>query len=282
MKRFVWSAAMGVLAVIGLAAQSAPALLTFDVASIKPTAPETRGTSLQFQPPNGLRVSNAPLLMLITFAYDVREFQVTGGPGWVGSDRFDLLAKAERAAGGDDIPTDFRKMSDAQREAKAKEMRERVRALLTDRFQLKVHKETKEGSVYALVVAKNGSKLQEGKESADGQQGMRSNRGELTGMLASIPMVVNFLSGQLGRPVIDKTDLKGKYDFKMKWVPDMGSGGGPMEPKNPGGGEGPPASTPDGPTLFTALQEQLGLKLESQKGPIEMIVIDRVEKPSEN
>jgi uncharacterized protein (TIGR03435 family) len=219
--------------------------------------------------------------MLITFAYDIREFQVTGGPGWVGSDRYDLLAKAERAAGTEEGPTDFRKMSDAQREAKTKEMRERVRALLADRFHLTVHRETKEGSVYALVVAKNGSKLQEGKEAPDGPQGLRGGRGELTGMLASMQMVVNFLSGQLGRPIIDKTDLKGKYDFKLKWAPDMGTGGGPMEPKNPGG-EGPPASTPDGPTLFTALQEQLGLKLESQKGPIEMIVIDRVEKPSEN
>jgi uncharacterized protein (TIGR03435 family) len=281
MKSFVWSAAMCLLAASGLAAQSAPASPTFDVASIKPTAPETRGTFLNFQPPNGLKVSNAPLLMLITFAYDVREFQVTGGPGWVQSDRYDLLAKAEGTGGKDDGPSDFRKMSDPQRETKVKEMRERVRALLADRFQLTVHRETKEGSVYALVVAKNGSKLEEGKEGADGSQGLRGGRGELTGMLAPMQMVVNFLSGQLGRPIVDKTELKGKYNFKLKWAPDMGMGGNEMERKNPGG-EGPTASTPDGPTLFTALQEQLGLKLESQKGPIEMIVIDRVEKPSEN
>jgi uncharacterized protein (TIGR03435 family) len=261
---------------VGLWAQTAQAPLGFDVASIKPTAPETRGTSLMFQPPNGLKVVNAPVKMLITFAYDVRDYQIVGGPGWIGSDRFDILAKAERADGATG-PEDFKKMNDTQRMAKMKEMRERMRSLLIDRFQLAVHRESKEGSVYALLLAKSGSKLETGKADEHGGEGLRGGRGTLTGLNAPMWMLRDFLSGQLGRPVIDKTDLKEKYNFKLQWAPDFNEG----PPKNPDGTEPPPPPA-DGPTIFTALQEQLGLKLESQKGPIEMIVIDRVEKPSEN
>jgi bla regulator protein BlaR1 len=263
-----------------LQAQPTPVPLTFDVASIKPSSPDAHGTSLQFQPPNGLRISNGPLKMLITFAYDVRDFQVSGDPGWVGSDRFDILAKADRNPGKDIGPADFRRMNEEQRMAILRDMRERVRALLADRFHLSIHKETKQGSVYALIVAKGGPKMQLAKDTGEGQQGMRLNRGQLTGMVAPMEMLATVLSSQLGRPVLDKTELTGKYDFKLEWTPDVGEGGGPLGPKNPG--DEPPPASPDGPTLFTALQEQLGLKLESQKGPIEMIVIDRVEKPSEN
>jgi len=264
-----------------LGAQSPAASPVFDVASIKPSAPDARGTSLMLQPPNGLRITNAPLRMLITFAYDIRDFQLSGGPGWIGADRYDILAKAERTASNDNVPDDPRKMTDAQRMNKQQEMRERMRALLADRFQLTIHRETKEAPVYALVVAKGGSKIQPAKEVEEGPQGMRMNRGELTGMKAPISMLATTLSSQLGRPVIDKTDLKGKYDFKLQWTPDAGPGVDPLK-QLPPGVEAPPPPSADGPTIFTALQEQLGLRLESQKGPVETIVIDRVEKPSEN
>jgi uncharacterized protein (TIGR03435 family) len=268
--------ALGIWYTTALFAQSTP---TFDVASIKPSSPEARGTSLMFQSANSMRITNAPLRMLITFAYDIRDFQLSGGPGWIGSDRFDILAKAERTPGTENVPDDFRKMTDQQRTAAAEQMRLRMRGMLAERFQLTIHRETKDGAVYALIVAKGGSKLQP-KEPGDGPQGLRMGRGQLTGMAASMQMLTNVLSNQVGRPVVNKTGLDAKYDFKLEWTPDVGSGEGPGGP--PPGIETQPPPKADGPTLFTALQEQLGLRLESQKGPVEMIVIDRVEKPTEN
>jgi bla regulator protein BlaR1 len=279
--RTILAATLGMLTAGGLFAQSAAAPLKFEVASIKPSAPDARGTSLLLQPPNGVRVTNAPLRMLITFAYDVRDFQISGGPGWLGSERYDIQAKADPAPGSENVPDDPRKMTDQQRTTKLEEMKERVRALLTDRFQLTIHRETKEAPVYALVVAKGGAKLQAAKDAGDGPQGLRMGRGQLTGMGAPLQMLANILSSQLGRPVVDKTALTGKYDFKLEWTPDAGQGGGPAGPLPPGVDQ-PPPPDPNGPTLFTAIQEQLGLRLESQRGPMEMIVIDHVEKASEN
>jgi uncharacterized protein (TIGR03435 family) len=270
-------ASLGILAAGGLFAQSAAVPLTFEVASIKPSAPDARGTSITLKPPNGMEATNAPLRMLITFAYNIRDFQLSGGPGWTGTERFDILAKAERSPNSESVPDDPRKMTDAQRAKKQEEMRERVRALLAERFQLTIHHETREAPVYALVVAKGGSKLQAVQEAPDGPMGLRGGRGQLTGMAAALPMLANVLSTQLGRPVIDKTELKGKYDFKLEWTPDPGQG-----PQPPAGVEVPPPPDVEGPSIFTALQEQLGLRLESQKGPVETIVIDRVEKPSGN
>jgi uncharacterized protein (TIGR03435 family) len=163
-------------------------------------------------------------------------------------------------------------------------MRERLRALLAERFQLTLHRETKEQSVYALVVAKGGPKLQQGQaKEATGPRGpmMRMGRGELSGQGVELEMLTRTLSSQLGRTVIDRTGLKGNFDFKLTWTPDPGQSAGPPGGL-PAGADAPPPPDPNGPSVFTALQEQLGLRLESQKGPVEMLVIDRVEKPSEN
>src|ERR1022692_1134845 len=116
-------ASLGILTAGGLFAQSAAVPLTFEVASIKPSAPDARGTSLQLQPPDGLRVTNAPLRMLIIFAYNIRDFQLSGGPAWIGTERYDILAKAERAPGFENIPDDPRKMTDEKRTAKQEQMR---------------------------------------------------------------------------------------------------------------------------------------------------------------
>jgi uncharacterized protein (TIGR03435 family) len=215
-------------------------------------------------------------------AYDVREFQVSGGPGWINTDRYDIMAKAERSAGAENIPDDPRKMTDEQRKTLGDQMRERLRALLADRFQLTLHRESKEESVYALVIGKGGSKLQqsEAKEGAGPRGMMRMGRGQFSGQGVQLEMLTRSLSSQLGRPVIDRTGLKGNFDFKLEWTPDPGQsfafGGGPP------GADAPPPPDPNGPSIFTAVQEQLGLRLESQKGPVEMLVIDKVEKPSEN
>src|SRR5689334_560377 len=162
MKRTIaGGAAVGVLAVCGLFGQTAsPPSLTFEVASVKPSAPDARGMSIQIQPGGGLRVSNATLRLLLTFAYDVREFQLSGGPGWIGSEHYDIVARPDRSESAETTPVDPRKMSDGEMKTMAEQIRERLRALLAERFQLTVHRETKEAPIYVLVVGKNGPKLE--------------------------------------------------------------------------------------------------------------------------
>jgi uncharacterized protein (TIGR03435 family) len=157
-------------------------------------------------------------------------------------------------------------------------MKQMVQAMLVERFGLAYHRETKEMPVYALVVGKNGPKLAD--SLPDTQISNMIGRGTLESRHIKMSDLAKILAIPLGRSVVDKTGLTGDYDFTMKWTPDLGES---MKPK--GLPEGPPAEAPqpsDGPSLFTAIQEQLGLKLEGQKGPVETFVIDRAEKPSEN
>jgi bla regulator protein blaR1 len=283
MGRTAVSASAPLLTVAWMFGQTSTPSLTFEVASIKPSAKYDGRTLIQIQPGGGLRTSGATLTFLLTLAYDVRPFQISGGPGWIGSERFDIFANPERCAASGNPADDLRNMTDSQRKTAQEQMRPRLQALLADRFQLVIHRETKEGAVYALVAGKNGAKLKpaDGKEDS-GFRGLRIGTGQLTGSAASLEMLVTALSNQLGRPGVDRTGLKGNFDFKLEWTPDAAQttvpGGGPPSP----GADIPPAPDPSGPSLFTAIQEQLGLRLESQKGPVETIVIDRVERPSEN
>ncbi len=272
-------AALSLLSCGVVHAQQASASLTYEVASIKPSAPDERRVGIMFQPGGGLRVTNAPLRMVIALAYDVRDFQISGGPGWIGSDRFDINARPEGSAAAPSTPDDFRKFSDEQRKTFQEQQRERLRNLLADRFQLRIHKETKEQSIYALVVAKNGPKLKRA-EGGPGPMLRFGGRGQLDANGVEMGIFGNTLSNVVGRQVVDKTGLTGKYDLKLTWTPDPGEGGFLGGPPLPG--VSPPPADPGGPSLFTALQEQLGLRLESQKGPGEVLVIDSVEKPSEN
>jgi len=267
----------------GVYAQSTKPPLTFEVASIKPNATDDHRVSIQIQPGGGLRATGVSLKFLITFAYDVREFQVSGGPGWMDSDRYDIMAKSEGSADSDSSQTEFRKMSEEQRKTALEQLREKMKALLADRFDLKIHNETKEESVYALVVGKNGSKLKPSDSKNGPGPRLRFGRGELSGQGVSMEMLTKTLANPLGRPVIDKTGLTGNFDFTLQWTPEPGQGGGPFGGgAPPPGAEGPPPSDSNSPSIFTAVQEQLGLKLESQKGPVDMLVIDQVKKPSEN
>jgi len=166
-------------------------------------------------------------------------------------------------------------------------------ALLADRFKLTLHKEIRELPVYSLVIAKNGSKLRVSKPGDTYEAGLKTASGNIVGphmMLMQLgggqiggqgvllEVLVKQLSSQLGRVVQDKTGLTGNYDFNLRWAPDSA--------RTPAGGEqqGSDAATSEfyGPSLFTALEEQLGLKLESQKGPVEILVVDHVEMPTEN
>jgi uncharacterized protein (TIGR03435 family) len=236
----------------------------FDVATVKPNSTDDHRIMMRFG--GRTNATGVNLKLLMTIAYDVRDFQIVGGPGWIATERFDIVAKAEGAP--DQLtPEQFRPM---------------LASLIEDRFQLKIHRETKEMPVYALVVAKNGLKL----KANAGEPGpmLRMGRGQLSGMKIPMKMLLQQLAQQLGRPVVDKTGLTGEYDFTLTWTPQLGEGGAGFGsgPPGPGGFEGPPPVDPNGPSIFSAVQEQLGLKLESEKGPVEVVVVDRVEKPTEN
>ena len=265
---------------------SSPPTPTFEVASIKPNKSGSPGTRIMI-PPGKVTVSGITLKQFIAIAYHVRDFQVSGGPSWINSDRYDIDAKAE-----DSVVEELRKLPP---EEGAKQMGLMVQSLLADRFQLKVSHTLKDLPVYALVIAKNGPKLHEanpGDTYPNGIKGldgvahpgmMRMGRGQLTGQALPMGSLVMLLSQQLGRTILDQTGLKGKYDFELQWTPDQGQGA--MLPGPPGGGPGadsPPPPDASGPSIFTAIQEQLGLKLESTKGPVDILVIDHIEKPSEN
>jgi uncharacterized protein (TIGR03435 family) len=165
--------------------------------------------------------------------------------------------------------------------------------LLADRFKLKFHYETRELPVYVLTIAKNGPKLKESQPDPAGPPGPAGMRGKhmmrLMGMGhleaqgISVTLLTHELSRQLGRTVIDKTGLTGNYDFGLQWTPDLGTGPTFKGPQGgPSAGDNGAAPDASGPTIFTAIQEQLGLKVESQKGPVRVMVIDHVEPPSAN
>lgn len=242
----------------------------FEVASIKPSSPDAHGSSIMTDKVGGLNAENMPLRALITMAYGIRDFQLSGGPGWIGTDRFDIIAKPERVESAA-APPDVQSMTDDQRKVRDDQWKERVRDLLAQRFGLVVHKEVKEEQIYLLTVAKGGPKLTV-VTTPGGRQGITSNRGRTQGFAAPISMLATNLSGSVGRPVIDKTDLTAKYDWVLEWTPDMPATGS----------DAPQPADAPGPTIFTALQEQLGLKLESSKGPVDTYVIDKVDRPSEN
>jgi len=259
----------------------------FEVASIKPAAPDQRGISIRPGPNGGININNMPLKELIVLAWKIQPFQVSGGPSWIESLHWDITATGNHKANRDEIPL-------------------MVQSLLADRFQLKIHHETKDLPVYALVLANKDGKLgaqltptkEDGCTPFDPSKpppppdpgrppklscgGMFMGPGQLGAMGTTIDRLTPMLSRMLGRTVIDKTGLTGKYDIQMQWTPDPAQ----LQQMAPPGGLPPnmpqPQFDPNGPSIFTALQEQLGLKLEAQKGPVDILVIDQVEKPSEN
>ena len=247
--------------------------LQYEVASIKPNKYSSHMLGLGFWIER-FTATGVTLQGLIREAYEVEDNQISGAPPWLDSERYDIEAKADKS-----VADELQKLSFDQRLV---EYRRMLQALLGDRFQLTLHRETKELPVYALVIAKKGPKLQETHPGDNDSTGMTFGRGLLKGEGVPIALLVRHLSQQrLGRPVLDKSGLTGKYDFTLQWTPEENRA--PMFKGTRDGGQGPD-SPPDssGPSIFTAIQEQLGLRLESQKGPVEVLVIDHVERPSEN
>lgn len=252
------------LAVLGVSwnacAQTASTPLTFEVASVKASAPDVPGMFLQPQPGGNLRITGATLKNLIAFAFNAREFAISGGPDWVNSDRFDIDASVGSSPGT------------------PQQIRERLKALLAERFQLTIHNESKEQNVYALVIGKNGPKFHDAKPESGPM--IRKRGTTITGDGVGMQVLALNLATSLDRPVLDKTGLTGKYDFKLEWSLDAGTGPRPTAATT--GGEVPVASDPTGPSIFAALQEQLGLRLETQRAPAETLVIEHVSRPSAN
>jgi uncharacterized protein (TIGR03435 family) len=171
------------LAVV-LSAQRAAKPLEFEVAAIKPADPDAHGSSLMVDRSANFNVKNLPLRAVITFAYNIRDFQLSGGPGWIGTERYDIVAKPDRGEVAVELP-DPRTMSDQQRNVRDDQLRERVRSLLADRFGLVVHKEIKEQQIYVLSVAKNGPKLTVVTTPGD-RQGTSGGRGRSQGFATPI------------------------------------------------------------------------------------------------
>ncbi|MBI4906502.1 MAG: TIGR03435 family protein [Acidobacteria bacterium] len=237
---------------------------TFEVVSVKRSDPGARGLVIQFRTGGGQRVVNARLRQLIMQAYDAEKFQVVGGPSWVDTEGFDIEVKGEELVAGDG----------AAMERWLKLMRARMRSLLAERFRLVVREERKEAAVLVLRVEKNGHKLKASTEGFDGISGMP---GQIVAEKVEMKNLAAYLSGQLGRRVVDQTGLSGTYAFRMRWTPE--GNGGPLADEK-AGGAAPVAE--GGPALNTAIQGQLGLRLESSEGVVPVYVIERVERPEGN
>jgi uncharacterized protein (TIGR03435 family) len=252
--------------------QAPPSASPFDAASVKLSRPgDSRGSTFQFTPGGGLNITNGTLRDIIETAYSVRDFQILGGPGWLNSERYDVSARSaphDAQTGPGDSPN------------RVADTRLRLQTLLAERFKLNIHRETRHVPIYALVVGKSGSKLIEGETAVSERStgGIRAACGQMTGTMASMANLAVYLERQLRRPVVDRTGLSGRYNFQLEWTPDSGPCSTPLD----GSGPGAPVNSSDGPSIFTAVQEKLGLKLESTKGPVTVIVIDHAEKADEN
>jgi uncharacterized protein (TIGR03435 family) len=256
--------------------------LYFEAASVRPNKSGEQGQSIRRQPGGRLMATNFALRGLITFAYQLQSFQLVNDPSWIGDERFDIVAKME----GDPAPVPPGMGPDPLMLA--------MRTLLADRFKLAVHRETREMDIYALVVARPDGKLGPAlkpttqdceammKAARGGAPpgpppgpnspvvcGIRMNFGRI--QVGAMPMssFANTLSGQMQRVVVDRTGLTGGWDFELAFAAER--------PANlPAGVELPPVD-PGAPSLVTAIQEQLGLRLQSTKGPVEVLVVDRIE-----
>jgi uncharacterized protein (TIGR03435 family) len=221
--------------------------LAYDVVTIKPHDPSD-GSSRTHSQPDGYTVTNVGLKSLLQQVYNLQtEEQISGLPKWADSARYDLQAKMD-----DDTVATLKKLPSGEYWAQRSQM---MQALLADRFQLKVHHETRSLPIYSLSLAKGGPKLKDHDPNLPPGSSSSPRSGQFTSQGLSLFNLVFFLSGTLHRQVVDNTGLSGKYDMSLRWSPDE---------------------------VASAPQEQLGLKLESTKGPVDTIVVDHVAMPSEN
>jgi bla regulator protein blaR1 len=245
----------------------------FEVASIKPSAPDS-SLRVDFAPGGKLYITDATLRFLIKIAYDIGDDQLASGPGWIGSKRFDLAATPDRPVGGDP-----KNMAPDQILAFHKPTRLRLQRLLADRFQLELRKESTVMPIFALVIAKGGpTKLTFTKSTGDPQLKGKVGSGMLNAVGVDMSTLAHFLSeGQTARPVVDMTGLKGKFDFHLEWTPDSN-----LNPPSPDNTANQQPADVGGVSIFTAVQQQLGLKLEARTAAADRLMVVRAELPSAN
>ena len=268
-KRMVVCSALAAVTIAPIAAQgvikSDGPKPQFEVATVRPNKSGDTSASLGPRPGGRLIGTNQTVRNLIRNAFNVQPFQLIGGPDWMDADRFDIQAKAA------DTDLDEKGMMPPQ------QFLLRLQSLLEDRFRMVTHWETRELPVYALVLAATGTlgpklKAHTGEcnrppgtvpppGSAAINCGTRGAPGKMTGLGITMVTFARNLSGGTGRYIIDKTGLEGNYDLELEFTPDQ-------------------SADTTGPSLFTAMQEQLGLKLDAQRAPVEVLVIDRVERPT--
>jgi uncharacterized protein (TIGR03435 family) len=265
MIRIIAVAAIALLVAASLEGQVLP---QFEVATIKPSAPVADGrlTVTMGGDPGRIDYQGLPLRILLSRAFNVKDIQISG-PDWLDTERFDVIGKIPSGVSRDKVPA-------------------MLQALFVERFKIAFHHDQKEMGIYALVVGKNGLKLKEADPSGVGQLFVRTGHVETKGSLASL---ADLLSRMVDRPAFDMTSLKANYDIHLEWTPEPGQGSlfkGLASPPPAVEGSGNPDrgnSDRSGPSLFSAIQEQLGLKLESRKAPVDIVVIDHIEKtPTEN
>lgn len=267
-----------VLAACAVVAQDRHALPepAFEVASVKPNTSGDDSVA-RIPSPSGVTITNATLQMMMRWAYRVQDFQIIDGPSWLSTARFDVVGKAETSVSEEVL------------------LRSMLRALLVDRFMLVVHNETRELPVYALVAARSDGKFgpqlrtpsdcvnSPVNQPASPQTAQRASGpprcdnkvlpGNMSSRGVTMPGLAVSLSVFVGRTVIDRTGFAGTIDYELRWTPDRTL-------RSPADGVAAGPERPDGPSLVTALQEQLGLKLESTKATVEVLVIDHAERPT--
>jgi uncharacterized protein (TIGR03435 family) len=262
----------------------------FEVTTVRPNKSGEMRVSMRILPGNGYEAFNVTLGAMIRMAYRLQDFQIIGAPAWVDQDRFDIVGKAPA---GEPL-----------------NIQPRMQSLLADRFNLKAHEDTRESPIYALIVANQNGKLgakltpssvdcaalargrgnaptptQPMQPGARPECGLINGPGKVMGSGTTMAQLANTLSQFSGRTVVDRTGLTGAFDFELEFTPDPGLRG-----RGPGGGLPPAAPAPgservvdpNAVTIFTAVQEQLGLKLDPQRGPVPVLVIDSVSQPTEN
>jgi uncharacterized protein (TIGR03435 family) len=233
----------------------------FQVASIKPNGSGDPGSSWSMSPGETV-MHNITLKQFIGIAYDVRDYSLSG-PAWISTERFDMNART---------PAEVTAAKDSVRRAHL--FQAAMQALLADRFKLVVHRETRNMPAYALVVAKGGLKI--APDESEGGSTTTDKNGKLTATRISMARMAGWLANDMSYPVTDKTEIAGVFSFRLEYTPERNlSATGP--------GENAHSSDSSAPSIFTALQEQLGLKLEPQKLPVDIIVVDNVARvPTEN
>ncbi len=232
---------------------------TFEVATIKPAKPDEQGKGLG-GPPGRFMTRNTTLNDLLMFAYNLHTKQVLGGPDWLGTEKFDIEAKP-------DIPG----------AASEKQNRRMMQKLLVARFGLKFHNDKRDMSAFVLTVAKGGPKLEKSEDDPNGSPAFFfRDLGNLVFRNITMPGFASWMQTVLDRPVVDHTNLDGRYQGTLKWNPDETQFAVFGTPPHP-------STAPDAPPpLVTAIQQQIGLKLDAEKTPVNVMVVDHVEQPSEN